>query len=930
MSFKGLLIGVSGLQSQSKKMEVIGNNLANINTTGFKKGEVSFKEMFADVLRSGSAGSGDIGGTNPATIGNGVTVSSIANVFTQGAKNSTARALDFMIEGEDFFVSKNGSDGSLMLTRDGSFQLDGDFNLVDSFGNKVQGFSVDRESGEVAAQAGDIQISQASIAPSATTNLEMEANIDASASKSLIGSNTNAWELFSSGDNFGKMQISVPGGAGSRSTYGTGFYQDSIKYQDSAATMAAGLTDITLSASPASLIEGFAVGDTVNLIQGSNQVQRTISAINTGTRTITVSTAAPGTFSAGTVDITNASDGMAVEGTSGSTLTHNDVLRSQVSIVDQDGKLISSFYRVAGNPSQYTRATANVAGGGTITVGTGEFSNMQELVEGIELALRDSQLTNYSASTDLDVSMDKFGQVTFGGTGLVRNFRMVINADNTEMLDRFSGIAMTDAGAVATTQARVDASGEVIAPPALGLGARSTNSSKWWFNASGIQNYGYSGTTPGTEYGEFAGLHLDGGADGSGFGLIQLSTTNALGNSVSRQFKLVARDPDSNNNEFSTMGELAQILQNTLRSDDFSSIAVDGVLQGDQSATVSIANGRLNVATTNGLFNNLKVETINKSAVSSLGVTKSDDMNFGTVLGALSRGVHGKSGTSNQFIEADVISQTQVHDTQGNEHTAVTYFVRDRSSGLVNIEWKYKNGLNANLNTFSSEVADDKTVYANTFNSVQDTNTSSGVIGFDIDTGKVLGANASGSDSRYTDKANLTFLANTDSQEADLSKITLDFNNLTSYNGDTTVIGHNIDGYAMGNLVRLTTEQNTGNINGVYSNGKIRTLAKIGLMSIANPEGLQKVGSSYYIQSPSSSRNGNTKGLDQVFAVAAQAPASGDSVNSKIHGNSLEASNVDLTEELTEMITTQRSYSAGGKIITTSDEMLQEALNLKR
>jgi len=153
---------------------------------------------------------------------------------------------------------------------------------------------------------------------------------------------------------------------------------------------------------------------------------------------------------------------------------------------------------------------------------------------------------------------------------------------------------------------------------------------------------------------------------------------------------------------------------------------------------------------------------------------------------------------------------------------------------------------------------------------------------------------------------------------------------LTSYNGQNTVIGTNIDGYGMGSLVRIVTEENTGNINGVYSNGKIRTLAKLGLMSISNPEGLEKTGSSYYTQTPNANAGGNSKGIDQIFAVGAQSPASSDSVTSKIHGGALEASNVDLTEELTDMIITQRSFSASGKIITTTDDMLQEALNLKR
>lgn len=932
MSFRGLVVGVSGLKSQSQKMEVIGNNLANIGTTGFKKSQVAFHELYNEVLTSASAGDGaNIGGTNPATIGNGVGVSSITNVFSQGAREQTARTLDFMVDGDDFFVVKSGVQGELMLTRNGSFQLDGDLYLTDAFGSKIQGFNVDPATQKVDQTAGNIQLSNGSIPPNATTQVNLESNIDSSVTETIAGLDTNAFELFSAGENFGSMSISSGGATGNRSSYGSGYYQDSVRYSDSAASLDSGLTTVTLSATPSNLVEGFSVGDTVTLLQGTDQVQRTISAIDSGTREITLSAATPTSFSSGTLTVTNLSDGSSARGSSGSSTLHNDLVRSQIAMVDDDGNLIASFYRVAGPSADYTRSTATQVNGTEITVGTGEFTNMQELKEGLELALRDTQLTNYSSSSDLEVSLDKFGKISFGGSGLVQEFRLVMNADNTEMLDRFDGIAISDGASTATTQARVNADGKIINAGTLGsLGARSTNSSKQWFATSGLEAYGYDANNQSTEYGEFAGLRLDGGADGNSFGVVELSLVNALGTTVTQEFKMVPRDADTNQNEFTTMGELATLIQSTLRSENFSSTAEDGSLVSDTTAAVNIINGRMSVSTNNGSFNNLRIRALNDYAPADVGIARSDEMNFGTVLGELSTGIYGKSGISNRFIEADVRSNTQVFDSQGNEHTITSYFVRDRSSGLNNIEWKYKMGLNPNINTFASQDPDDDSIYAETFNSLQDTAAVRGVLAFDIDSGQVLGSNAAGSDARYDSSANVTFTAQSNSLEADESSITLDFTKMTSYNGDHTVVGINVDGHAMGNLMRITTESNTGNINGVYTNGKVRTLAKVGLMSIANPEGLQKMGTSYFMQTTNSSSGGNPKGTDQIYAVGANANSSGDSVTSKIHGNSLEASNVDLTEELTEMITTQRSYSASGRIITTTDDMIQEALNLKR
>ena len=158
-------------------------------------------------------------------------------------------------------------------------------------------------------------------------------------------------------------------------------------------------------------------------------------------------------------------------------------------------------------------------------------------------------------------------------------------------------------------------------------------------------------------------------------------------------------------------------------------------------------------------------------------------------------------------------------------------------------------------------------------------------------------------------------------------EIEIDFSRLTAYNGKNTAIGHNQDGVAMGELSSLSTEDVNGHILGIYSNGQIRTLAKIGLMHIGNPGGLGKVGSSYYIQTNNSDGDAAIKGLDQVYSVSNK---NVDTVKSKIFGNALEASNVNLTEDLTEIIITQRAYSASGKIISVSDEMLREALGLRR
>jgi len=134
-----LLTGISGLNSHSKMLEVIGNNLANLNTLGYKSQRALFADQLYETQRAASAGSADVGGTNPIQVGTGSIVAQIDSNFTQGPIETTGQALDFAIEGEGFFVVE-GPDGPL-YTRAGAFGIDDAGYLVDpATGYRVQRF----------------------------------------------------------------------------------------------------------------------------------------------------------------------------------------------------------------------------------------------------------------------------------------------------------------------------------------------------------------------------------------------------------------------------------------------------------------------------------------------------------------------------------------------------------------------------------------------------------------------------------------------------------------------------------------------------------------------------------------------------------------------------------------------------------------------
>jgi flagellar hook protein FlgE len=133
---------ISGLRAHQTKMDVTGNNIANVNTVGFKGSQTVFQDTLSQVIRAGGAPAGDRGGTNPAQVGLGVKVAAITTNWTQGATQSTGRSTDFMIEGDGFFVTR-GTGGEQLFTRAGSFDFDGAGKLVTPDGSVLQGWMAD-------------------------------------------------------------------------------------------------------------------------------------------------------------------------------------------------------------------------------------------------------------------------------------------------------------------------------------------------------------------------------------------------------------------------------------------------------------------------------------------------------------------------------------------------------------------------------------------------------------------------------------------------------------------------------------------------------------------------------------------------------------------------------------------------------------------
>lgn len=192
---RSLYSGVSGLQNHQTRMDVIGNNISNVNTTGFKRGRVNFQDMISQQVAGAAKPTEELGGVNPKDVGLGMTISTIEQVFTQGNLQSTGVGTDVAIQGNGFFIVKNGDES--FYTRNGVFGLDRDGTLVNpANGMRVQGWMARDLNGEqivqTAATPTDLVIPVGSKDPAkATENVLFACNLNKNTPEILEGASAS-------------------------------------------------------------------------------------------------------------------------------------------------------------------------------------------------------------------------------------------------------------------------------------------------------------------------------------------------------------------------------------------------------------------------------------------------------------------------------------------------------------------------------------------------------------------------------------------------------------------------------------------------------------------------------------------------------------------------------------------------------------------
>lgn len=187
---RSLYNAVSGLDVNQKAMDVLGNNIANVNTIGFKMGRAVFQDLMSQTLIGGKTPTDSRGGINPRQVGNGVYLAAVDNIFTSGVIKSTNSTTDLAIQGTGFFVVRGEGVGENYYTRAGDFNFDNSNTLTTPSGYRVQGWMADPDTGIMNKQVGvgDIVLgtNYQVMKPKASTQVNMAGALDTNATASTV------------------------------------------------------------------------------------------------------------------------------------------------------------------------------------------------------------------------------------------------------------------------------------------------------------------------------------------------------------------------------------------------------------------------------------------------------------------------------------------------------------------------------------------------------------------------------------------------------------------------------------------------------------------------------------------------------------------------------------------------------------------------
>ncbi|PZR54132.1 flagellar hook protein [Xylanimonas oleitrophica] len=276
---RSLFSGISGLRSHQTMLDVTGNNIANVNTTGFKSSQVQFQDALSQVVQNPAGAQNGLGGTNPAQVGLGVRVAGITTSFTQGSAQLTGRSTDMMIQGDGFFVVRKGNE--TFYTRAGSFDFDATGQMVlPGEGALVQGWAAVDGVVDPNGPLTDLRVPTGTVMPPRqTTAATFAGNLDAEAATGTVLERTT--KVYDAEGNARELTLSFTRTATGWDVSGTGVTPTSLTLTDG---VLAPLGTITADgvAVDVSGLTGFAGVDTIKFEGQNGQAAGVLQAFTLG------------------------------------------------------------------------------------------------------------------------------------------------------------------------------------------------------------------------------------------------------------------------------------------------------------------------------------------------------------------------------------------------------------------------------------------------------------------------------------------------------------------------------------------------------------------------------------------------------------------------------------------------------------------------
>lgn len=911
---RSLYSGITGVKNQQAQMDVISNNIANVNTTAFKSNRITFADALSETVSGARGTAGNFGGANPVQIGRGSVISSVDTIFNQGSLDSTGMVTDLAINGKGFFVVTDGT--RRFYSRAGALQVQDDGSLMSQGGNYyMMGRAADASGNLPSTTAIDkITLPFGRKEPAkATSNIDLYCNLDKN------GSKIEEWVAGEAFKVDGKAAIASTDLAsidGISMHLGdvieiTGTHKDGSKvmYENQNWTFTYGK-------------DGTTVQDLMNII---NQAYNSTS-VETGS-SCTIDQNGKFRLIANSAGENNTTIFLT------STTKHTSTTESHESL----NTLRSINYKMSIMEDGVIPATLDIDGTifqSTDSTASNYFDGNKTMKQMLDILNDNTTGNQYYAEIFNDGGVEKVNVMKVGDTVPVYTSKNTIslsaqNATVTSDLMEISGAFL-----VTGSQIKIE-------------GQNPDGTYKSAVFTYGAKEDGYDGTTMtqllekinSTFYGVTATVDnttgkilLTDNSSGESYSYLKLSNqnSNTLGFNIdftTEAFTMTSQLQDSG---VTINGEVDDLSLITLNQ-------IDGVSTYQEGDTVKILATLIDGSTKMITFNygniangydgtTLKdfIDKINNSneftgisaSVNSEGkivftdATLRDAFNYSTFQivegtkadGTLNTGsglaatFEGNAGTNNSLISMPSFA-VQIEGETGKHSTTIDVY--DNIGQKHKVEINYTQDTMPGTNKWFWEVIiDDGKIKPHSGNSgTASFNEDGSLRAFLYDNGDALKFNAPGG-------GEVSININAGNAGS--------FSGMTQLASASTNVAIQQDGYALGVLNNINVDDQ-GIVSGIYSNGVTKTLAQMALATFTNESGLQKEGNSLY------SSNGSSGNAIVGWA--------GQNNKTIIKSGYLESSNVDLTEEFSKLIISQRALEANSKVISTADSILSTIID---